>query len=375
MDRPRYRWFRSLFVVSGVAGAAFLALGGPAGAAGNVTGTVVVGSGGLSVRSGASQSATRLGSVAPGTVVTVVCQINGQRINGRVRSTDRWDRLPDGRYISDAYVRHTGSIETCPTQADPTAPAEASAGTPAPGSVAGSVAVAGGSLNVRAGASASSARLGSLGNGTAVTISCQVPGQWINGSVRGSDRWDRLANGSYLADGYVRRSAEPATCPVTNGREATGGTPVGRWLPPLAGYRTRHGFRTAARPNHDGEDIVAPRETPIRATADGTVVTVRCNTSTGNCDVDGSLSTGGCGWYVEIRHAGNVVTRYCHLVRRPDVSVGQSVSVGQVIGRVGSSGNSSGPHLHFEVHTGSPATRANAVDPIDFMRRAGAALT
>ena len=81
----------------------------------------------------------------------------------------------------------------------------------------------------------------------------------------------------------------------------------------------------------------------------------------------------GYGWYVDIVHAGNVTTRYCHLVRKPQVVVGQRIEAGGVIGFVGTSGNSSGPHLHFEVHTGSvPATHANAVDPIEFMRRAGA---
>jgi murein DD-endopeptidase MepM/ murein hydrolase activator NlpD len=41
--------------------------------------------------------------------------------------------------------------------------------------------------------------------------------------------------------------------------------------------------------------------------------------------------------------------------------------MGQLLGFVGTSGNSSAPHLHFEVHTGYPATRLNAVDPVPFM--------
>jgi len=49
------------------------------------------------------------------------------------------------------------------------------------------------------------------------------------------------------------------------------------------------------------------------------------------------------------------------------VNVGQTVAVGQVIGAVGSSGHSSGPHLHLETHLGPPpATSLNAVNPIDF---------
>jgi murein DD-endopeptidase MepM/ murein hydrolase activator NlpD len=61
------------------------------------------------------------------------------------------------------------------------------------------------------------------------------------------------------------------------------------------------------------------------------------------------------------------------MVRRPEVTVGQQVLVNQVIGFVGTSGHSTGPHVHFEVHFGtSRATRLNAIDPAEFMRRAGA---
>jgi murein DD-endopeptidase MepM/ murein hydrolase activator NlpD len=101
------------------------------------------------------------------------------------------------------------------------------------------------------------------------------------------------------------------------------------------------------------------------------VIKVACNVSAGSCDVDGKLTLTGCGWYVEVRHPGPIVTRYCHMVRRPAVSSGQGVRRGTILGYVGSSGSSSGPHLHFEVHNGSPATRANAVDPIAFMRARG----
>ncbi|HEY0485368.1 MAG TPA: peptidoglycan DD-metalloendopeptidase family protein [Mycobacteriales bacterium] len=147
--------------------------------------------------------------------------------------------------------------------------------------------------------------------------------------------------------------------------------PPGTWTRPADGP-IGSGFRTPDRPHHDGVDILAPRFAPVRAAAAGRVVTVECNASSGTCDRDGGMSVQGCGWYVEILHAGNVVTRYCHLVRRPEVSVGEEVQGGQVLGFVGSSGNSSGPHLHFEVHVGGTvATSANAVDPARFLAAAG----
>jgi murein DD-endopeptidase MepM/ murein hydrolase activator NlpD len=59
------------------------------------------------------------------------------------------------------------------------------------------------------------------------------------------------------------------------------------------------------------------------------------------------------------------------MLNRPNIRVGQRVQAGQPIGSVGSSGNSSGPHLHFEVHTGAPADNSNAVNPVIFLRKAG----
>jgi murein DD-endopeptidase MepM/ murein hydrolase activator NlpD len=134
-------------------------------------------------------------------------------------------------------------------------------------------------------------------------------------------------------------------------------------------------FRPPGNPSHDGVDIPEPRNTPIHAASAGKVITAVCNTSGSSCDVDGSLSVRGCGWYAEIQHPGQIITRYCHMVRRPSVRVGQQVSTGQLIGYVGTSGNSSGPHLHFEVHVGAGrASRANAVDPVAFMQRMNAPL-
>jgi murein DD-endopeptidase MepM/ murein hydrolase activator NlpD len=145
------------------------------------------------------------------------------------------------------------------------------------------------------------------------------------------------------------------------------GIAAGPWTQPVLAPIVS-GFRTVQRPGHDGVDLGAGRGTPIRAAASGTVTVVRCNITPAShgCDVDGSPQTPGCGWYVDLEHADGVVTRYCHMLSHPYVQEGQSVVVGQVIGIVGSSGHSSGPHLHFEVHLGdhSPET---ATDPVAFM--------
>jgi murein DD-endopeptidase MepM/ murein hydrolase activator NlpD len=134
------------------------------------------------------------------------------------------------------------------------------------------------------------------------------------------------------------------------------------------------GFHNAENPQHEGVDLGAPKGTPIRAASAGRVVRVRCNVSpeSWGCDQDGSSRVLGCGWYVDIAHAGNVYTRYCHQLRRPAVNVGDTVTVGQIIGVTGDSGNSGTPHLHFEVHIGFEDD--NAVDPVAFMANHGAPL-
>lgn len=143
--------------------------------------------------------------------------------------------------------------------------------------------------------------------------------------------------------------------------------PAGWTAPVTAAVGSR--FRTSDRPGHDGVDLIAVRGSLIRAASGGIVSTVVCNASSGSCDVDGSPSTRGCGWYVEVQHGGGIMTRYCHMVQRPAVVVGQRVGAGQPLGLVGSSGNSSGPHLHFEVHV-----QGEAVDPVAFMLGRGVPL-
>ncbi|WP_433827433.1 peptidoglycan DD-metalloendopeptidase family protein [Actinoplanes sp. CA-015351] len=270
-----------------------------------------------------------------------------------------------------------GTLLPTAAQAAPTATATA-AKVPV---VTGSAMTGGTPLNMRRSPSPSAERVGSVENGKTVWILCQVAAQQVTGTVRTTNLWDHLANGSYVSDAYVVRpdtgipvcATKPAI-PVTPSDPAPAipkpvkgeswGLPVGASLV--------SGFRTVARPSHDGVDLSATRETPILAAAAGTVIRVVCNVSAGSCDVDGNRNLGGCGWYAEVQHAGGIVTRYCHMVRRPVVKVGQIVKKGQLLGNVGTSGSSSGPHLHFEVHVnGVPATHANAVDPIAFYRVRG----
>jgi murein DD-endopeptidase MepM/ murein hydrolase activator NlpD len=158
---------------------------------------------------------------------------------------------------------------------------------------------------------------------------------------------------------------------------AAGEIAASGWTLPAVGPLVS-GFRTSARPGHNGVDIAVPKQTPVRAAAAGVVLVARCNAHTGgipySCDRDGGVWVAGCGWYVEILHAANVITRYCHLLMKPFHDPGQYVGAGEVIGLSGSSGHSSGPHLHFEVHLNADSSRFGAVDPVPFMHQVGAPL-
>jgi len=99
---------------------------------------------------------------------------------------------------------------------------------------------------------------------------------------------------------------------------------------------------------HSGMDFRAPMGFPAKATAAGVVVKAGWN--------------GGYGRMVEIDHGNGFSTRYAHL-SRIDVAEGKKVTAGEVVGNVGSSGRSTGPHLHYEVRKNGAAT-----DPLRFIK-------
>lgn len=114
------------------------------------------------------------------------------------------------------------------------------------------------------------------------------------------------------------------------------------WQLPVRGRHTsKWGERvhpvTGERSFHHGLDIAAPAGTPVRPTAAGRVVVAG--------------ERGGYGRLIEIEHANGWVSRYAHL-RRLEVKEGDWVSREQVIGEVGSTGMSTGPHLHLECRRG-----------------------
>lgn len=124
-------------------------------------------------------------------------------------------------------------------------------------------------------------------------------------------------------------------------------------LNPLEGARMSSGYGMRTHPvlggrrGHAGIDLAAPTGTPIYATADGTVSKAAPFSSYGN--------------FVSIEHGGKLQTRYAHMSRIA-VASGARVKKGDIIGYVGSTGRSTGPHLHYEVRVAG-----QAVNPTPYM--------
>ncbi len=124
--------------------------------------------------------------------------------------------------------------------------------------------------------------------------------------------------------------------------------PVTGELDTTSGFGVRMDPFIRAPAMHTGLDFRGSVGDPIRATAAGTVSSAGVN--------------GGYGKMVELDHGNGLSTRYAHL-SEIDVSVGQNIRIGQIVGRLGSTGRSTGPHLHYETRV-----EGEAVDPQKFLR-------
>jgi murein DD-endopeptidase MepM/ murein hydrolase activator NlpD len=141
-------------------------------------------------------------------------------------------------------------------------------------------------------------------------------------SVLMAQRMDQLTVAeSRLFDQNIRKYLEPTQLPVV-GHPV--GSPFGWRIDPFTGQSALH----------TGLDFPAEVGTPVMAAAGGVVITQENNPSYGNM--------------IEIDHGNHLVTRYAHTLR-VFVKVGDIVRRGQKIAEVGTTGRSTGPHLHFEV--------------------------
>ena len=135
--------------------------------------------------------------------------------------------------------------------------------------------------------------------------------------------------------------------PSAAGAAAGGGAPSSQgFIWPASGTITS-GFGPRWGRMHEGIDIAAPSGTPISAVAAGRIIYTGYMSGYGNITI--------------IDHGNGLATAYAHQSSIA-VSCGQSVTQGQTIGYVGSTGHSTGPHLHFEVRV-----NGNPVDPLGYL--------
>jgi len=127
-----------------------------------------------------------------------------------------------------------------------------------------------------------------------------------------------------------------------------------KWVKPLLNYNMSAGYGETSylwSSTHTGQDLSAPAGTPIRSVGDGHVI---------SAGWDGSY-----GMKVVVLHADGTETWYAHM--SSFVRTGGTVKAGDVIGRVGSTGNSTGNHLHIEVRPGG----GGPIEPMSWLRNKG----
>ncbi|MEU4485774.1 M23 family metallopeptidase [Streptomyces purpurascens] len=134
------------------------------------------------------------------------------------------------------------------------------------------------------------------------------------------------------------------------------------WVDPVKKYKLSASFAQNGgmwAHKHSGQDFAVPSGTQVVAAHGGTVVKAG-----GNGAGDGPAY----GNAVVIKHGNGTYSQYAHL-SKVTVNVGQIVKTGQEVAKSGNTGNSSGPHLHFEIRT--TANYGSAVDPVKFLRAKG----
>ncbi|MFD7840888.1 M23 family metallopeptidase [Streptomyces sp. NPDC059761] len=134
------------------------------------------------------------------------------------------------------------------------------------------------------------------------------------------------------------------------------------WQKPVSSYTLSATFGkggTMWSHKHSGQDFACPVGTAVKAASAGTIVKAGPN---------GGGDGPAYGNAIVIKHANNTYSQYAHL-SKIQVRIGQKVTKGSPIALSGNTGNSSGPHLHFEIRT--TPNYGSAVNPVSFLRNAG----
>lgn len=148
----------------------------------------------------------------------------------------------------------------------------------------------------------------------------------------------------HISDFQFEGTSNEAPLDIISGGSYTDGTPLSCYTMISSSFGSQESFRTA---KHKGMDLAAPAGTSIHSVTDGTVVQ-----ASGGCPAVGYYGNtcgGGYGNFVKVKASDGTMFIYAHMYTTPAVRTGQTVTKGQQLGVVGSSGSSTGNHLHFEV--------------------------
>ncbi|MEZ4504770.1 MAG: SH3 domain-containing protein [Thermomicrobiales bacterium] len=285
--------------------------------------------GGLRVRAEAATNGEQIATLGDGDIVLVV---GGPWYDA---SNNGWYLVSDGDmqgYVFAGFLTTNGSIS-----ANSSSSSSSASSTPSGNARfdAGDDVRATEAVNLRSGASVASSRNGQLNTGTTVEV---IDGPFYDAD---GDDW-YYVEGNGLEGFAMGEFLELATA-AANSNAAS----AKAFVYPVKGYTFTQAFGCSPYSfepynsslgcnYHNGIDLAASSYTPIVAAAAGKV------TAAGWCDC-------GLGYYVTIDHGNGYKTTYGHMAEQPYVSVGQTVSQGETIGPVGSTGLSTGPHVHFVI--------------------------
>lgn len=164
------------------------------------------------------------------------------------------------------------------------------------------------------------------------------------GGISGDAQFRQLFSQWRALDGVEEPVSTPTSPAPTTGVSVPSRNPLEN-----ARMSSGYGMRThpvlGGRRGHQGIDLAAPTGTPVYATADGIVSRAEWFSSYG--------------LFISVEHGGEMQTRFAHLSRLA-VGEGQRVRKGEVIGYVGSTGRSTGPHLHYEVRIAGASVNPSA---------------
>lgn len=326
------------------------------------TSAIVASADGVNLRDTPSASGASIASLKDGAVVNLqITDVDTVWADG----TRWWPVAVDGQngWIAGTYLVH--DVDSLPA-GEPSASAVADPGFGA-GTFVTAATESGSGVNMRADPAPDAEKVGFVPEGDVVQV--------MDGPF-----WDPSGSAWYLVtDGEVSGYADAALLAIADqpappddegatelvskevaaadeARVPRSGSATGSFIAPVGGATQTQGYgcsiywfepyEAAYGCNfHNGIDLADPAYTPLVA-ADGGVVEYA-----GWCDC-------GLGFYVKIDHGNGFKTVYGHMAEQPWVSAGQAVAQGEVIGPLGSSGNSTGPHVHFIVEL-----NGSTVDP------------